>query len=753
MPPDKVIDENKTKYIMKHFLPIFLALLLCLPVFSQNENVASVASIINHTQAVPSNTLLRGGTWHPITNKNVTVTDLNGDSYNVAQILNKGLFIFLDVSATYCYPCWMVHRSGVLEQIYDNHARGSNKQLLVFWAEGNPPGNDINAIYGKGSGTQGDWTNGQTIPYPIFINNQAISLIRNLGLAVKGFPSLYLISPRGYYIEMDNYYPYTYDHYYTNFIQPLIQAEQRAEQTYSVTIEPSVGGRIELLGANNPAKVKAGTTLTVNVIPEKGYKLVSLYANNMNITSNLAFTVQGNITLRATFAKNETKPKYKVTLITEGNGTAQLKGYDNPTNVPEGTVLTVIPTPATNSRVVSITANNNNITTNPTFTVSQNTTVRVVFAATMHTVTIEPTEHGHIELENISNPAQIEHGTNVRVKVYPDNGYKLVSLYANNTDVTSSLSFKIIENTTLVATFLKQTVGDYYAVTISKEGDGTVKLQGWNNLKAVPQGTVLRVNVTPTYHSKLLRITANNIDITAKRTFAVNEDVLLSVVFENKSFEVKVSPTTNGSVNITGSNNLAEVPYGTVLNVVATPNEGYELTQLTANKKNIFTTKSFTVMQPTTVTASFAPLKYAVTINHQGEGIAELRGWTNYNSVPYGTPLAVYVLPNSGYKLSGIFANQTNVTETKQFTVTQPTQVTVQFTKTTNAETPGLPRFTASLLGNTLSVLGTPDGSEIKVFSLKGEMLYCGYNTQITFATTPAKGALIVVVGTEILRL
>ena len=58
---------------------------------------------------------------------NFTATDLNGNSHNLYNILDSGYTVFLDVSATWCGPCWGYHNSGALENLYDEY--GPNGKL------------------------------------------------------------------------------------------------------------------------------------------------------------------------------------------------------------------------------------------------------------------------------------------------------------------------------------------------------------------------------------------------------------------------------------------------------------------------------------------------------------------------------------------------------------------------------------------------------------------------------------------------
>lgn len=43
------------------------------------------------------------------------VTDINGNSHNLYEILDAGYIAIIDVSATWCGPCWTLHQSHTLQ--------------------------------------------------------------------------------------------------------------------------------------------------------------------------------------------------------------------------------------------------------------------------------------------------------------------------------------------------------------------------------------------------------------------------------------------------------------------------------------------------------------------------------------------------------------------------------------------------------------------------------------------------------------
>ena len=124
--------------------------------------------------------------WLPIQG-HFTCNDIDGNSISSEAILASGKCIVIDYSATWCQWCWVMHENGTLDAIH--HQLGD--QIYVIWADVDPS-TTVSQIRGQGS-TQGDWTNGGTIPYPI-INDDATEALVGSDY-VTGYPTVVLVVP------------------------------------------------------------------------------------------------------------------------------------------------------------------------------------------------------------------------------------------------------------------------------------------------------------------------------------------------------------------------------------------------------------------------------------------------------------------------------------------------------------------------------------------------------------------------------
>ena len=76
-----------------------------------------------------------------------TGTDLNGNSHNLYTYLDAGYTVVVDVSATWCGPCWSYHTGGALEDLWVNHgptggtgvSASTTNDVIVLWTPETAP--------------------------------------------------------------------------------------------------------------------------------------------------------------------------------------------------------------------------------------------------------------------------------------------------------------------------------------------------------------------------------------------------------------------------------------------------------------------------------------------------------------------------------------------------------------------------------------------------------------------------------------
>jgi hypothetical protein len=171
---------------------VFSALILASTTFSSNAQLAD-GSI------APDFTVTAYQSWLSTSGMN------NNGTYNLYDYLDAGYTVILDVSATWCGPCWNHHLTGALDDLYVNHgpagqlgvSGSTTDDVMVIWLDGD--GTTADATMLDGAGSIGNWiepnaTLGQ-IPFPMANPITATANQINNGYDIAYFPTIYKICP------------------------------------------------------------------------------------------------------------------------------------------------------------------------------------------------------------------------------------------------------------------------------------------------------------------------------------------------------------------------------------------------------------------------------------------------------------------------------------------------------------------------------------------------------------------------------
>jgi len=212
------------------------------------------------TLAASANAQLATGTLFPFpggASGHLTAVNppFTGLGFNLDSISNAGYTIFLDISATWCNPCWNYHNSKQLDTLWEQHgptgAPGVNasttNDVFVIFVQGEPTSN-LAEFYGEippaiqGSAsletpaatcTQGDWVAGT--PFPMV--DDTTSSDPNYGTnaldalwEIAYFPTVYMVCR---------------DHITYVLTQPTYSAAYAAAQAACPTTAPASGSSVD----------------------------------------------------------------------------------------------------------------------------------------------------------------------------------------------------------------------------------------------------------------------------------------------------------------------------------------------------------------------------------------------------------------------------------------------------------------------------------------------------------------------------
>lgn len=130
---------------------------------------------------------------------NFTLTDINGTTHTLFDYLDAGKMVVIDVSATWCSPCWNYHGTGALNDFYNAKGPNGTNEAMVFFIEGDTQtsteclsGNAGCIDPNNNNTSRGDWVTGENMP---IIDLTTAASFENTGLNIAYFPVMYVICP------------------------------------------------------------------------------------------------------------------------------------------------------------------------------------------------------------------------------------------------------------------------------------------------------------------------------------------------------------------------------------------------------------------------------------------------------------------------------------------------------------------------------------------------------------------------------
>ena len=306
----------------------------------------------------------------------------------------------------------------------------------------------------------------------------------------------------------------------------------------------------------------------------------------------------------------------------------------------------------------------------------------------------------------------------------------------------------------------------YHKVTIAQAEHGRIVASEGVDLTHLLAGSAVTFTAEPEDGYALTKLMAGIENITNTRTLIVKADVTVTPTFSPvKSYRVSLQKPEHGTLTVKEQEyDLTKVPEGAILHFICTPDKGYELEHLMAGDKDITAEKYISVASDVEISASYKLIPvdtYKVTIVKLGKGQVEA-DCSDPNAVPDGTKVQLTCIPDEGYELKALRANNEDILQDRYFFVEgEDVRVEATFASVGNNNAVSNPTgetcYTIEVSSDHLPITGASAGTPIILHGLLGEIIFTTVATaagteQIDLTTTPS-GLYLLTIGETTLKL
>lgn len=461
-------------------------------------------------------------------------------------------------------------------------------------------------------------------------------------------------------------YTYTFDHVY---VDKYVTATFRIDTVgihYTVLGNGVVDNHVVDSAAQFDRYVDYGTTFSALFTPAIGYHVAGVTINGVfygNIDEWQFANLSGEQYVTVIFEKNV----YTITTAGYGQGTVsdgETFEYD-----PDHT-YTFTATPANGYHIESILRNNVELTiADPEATYTETLTnilsdynYNVVFNPSQYTVTATAGANGLITPAGVTS---YYYNNQALYNVTADLGYYISGITIDGVEVDLDPSLRLTtfthtftftgtmaHNHTINATFARL----QYTVTVDAGAHGTITPgTSTYNYGATPTFTI-----APAAGYGIVDVTVDGRSVGAVSSYtftSLTGNHTIAATFAQYEYTIQASAGNGGTITPSG---LINVTHGGTQNFTITPANGYHIAAIYVDGEAAAVANQYTfasIDANHTIHAMFEANTYTVTVNQPNNGVITPGTMT----VAYGATPTFVVTPNTGYNVTAITVNGTNV--------------------------------------------------------------------------------------------
>ena len=296
------------------------------------------------------------------------------------------------------------------------------------------------------------------------------------------------------------------------------------------------------------------------------------------------------------------------------------------------------------------------------------------FEGESFSLTINNSPNGVIETDPANGPYPA--GANVQVTAIPDDGYKLDQWTGDVAGTENPQTLYMDADKNVSALFVAK---QYYTLTTNAT-NGTIALD--NDADEYLEGTTVTLTSTPDYGYYFDGWSGDLNGTDNPATITVDSNMTITAIFTELPKYTLTVNAVNGSVTLDPEGGTYYE--GTVVNLTAIPDSGYQFAIWTGDLSGNETSASITMNEDKSVSAGFVELpKYYITNDAvNGTIVLDPDGGLYYQ----GTEVSLQAIPDNGYEFSNWSGDLSGTSSEETIIVNSHLSVSAIFSSTTDID-------------------------------------------------------------------
>jgi surface protein len=450
--------------------------------------------------------------------------------------------------------------------------------------------------------------------------------------------------------------------------------------------EGTVTKKIIKTGSSSTEDYTMGSIIELTAIPEEGWELKQWSGDLVSTKNPDQITIDKAKTVTAVFVKK----KFPLTIEIEGEGTVAEKiikaGVSTDYN--SGTIVELTATPGDEWQFIEWTGDLTGTENPKEITIDKAKTVTAVFVKKKYPLTIEIEGEGTVAEKIIKAGVSTDYnsGTIVELTATPSDGWQFEEWTGDLTGNENPKEITIDKAKTVTAVFVKKK----YPLTIEIEGEGTVaeKIIKAGVSTDYNSGTIVELTATPSDEWQFEEWKGDLTGNENPKEITIDKAKTVTAVFVKKKYPLTIEIEGEGTVaeKIIKAGVSKDYNSGTIVELTATPNDGWQFEEWTGDLTGNENPKEITIDKAKTVTAVFVKKKYPLTIEIEGEGtvaekIIKAGVSTDYNS---GTIVELTATPSDGWQFKEWKGDLTSNSNPAQILINSKKTITGVFVQNSN---------------------------------------------------------------------